>query len=262
MQIDKSIVAREPNIATKTRIDGHPVVARLCVVMGLLPLGVYWVAFNAFGSSNLPWQIALGLEVFCPSFVYVHYLMNHRARRLFWEGIAASIGLLPFWMAIGSYWLFYLGFAPIPRSARLGALSTCLGITLIAIVVTWGNYRRATERLGVVQRMLVVEPDTIVYPDTLDAGISMFERSWDWLPVPPIWGISLIGSIGTAYAMLSGRVFETTGGPHILFIMLSIISLPLSCLFIGHFFVRLAYFHIYLPLKLERETGKKVTLGP
>ncbi|WP_232490472.1 hypothetical protein [Burkholderia ubonensis] len=260
-QIEHSLSVHDKGNATKTRIDGHPLVAKLSLFTGLLPLGVYWVAFNAFGSSNVPWQIALALEFFCPTLIYVHYLMNRRARRLYWEGIAAITAFVPIWMAVCSYWLFYLGFAPLPFEARLIALSFCLGITAITILITWRNYARQTERLGLVLRMPVIEPDTIVYPDTLDNGVPMLERSWNWLSVPPVWLVSLIGSAGTAYAMLTGRVYETTGGPHILFIMLSIVSFPLSCLIVGRFFVRLAYFHIYLPLKLERETGKKVILG-
>ncbi|WP_407971118.1 hypothetical protein ACJ51O_02310 [Burkholderia pyrrocinia] len=245
----------------RTRIDDHAKLAMICGVLGLVPLALYWIAFNAFQSSAMPWKIALAIEVLCPITVYVHYLLNRRARRLYWEGVAALFAMLPIWMIMGSHWLFYLGFAPMPGGVRAMALSLCISATVITIMVTWQNYRRATERLGLVQRMPVIEPDTIVYPDALDRGVSMFERSWSWLPVPPIWLVSLIGSAGAAYAMLTGRVFETTSGPHVLFIMLSVVGFPLSCLIIGHFFVRLAYFHIYLPLKLERETGKKVILG-
>jgi hypothetical protein len=249
------------NLPTRTRIDDHALLAKLCAMIGIVPVALYRFAFNSFGSSKLPWQIALAFEVICPTVVYTHYLLNRRSRRLFWEGIAAFAAFIPTWMLLGSHWLFYFGFAPMPSTTRLIALLFGFGMTAITVVVTLGNYRRAADRLGLVQRMTVVEPEFIVYPDKLDAGISMFERSWDWLPIPPVWLISLIGSIGTAFAMLTGRVFEKTGGPHILFIMLSVVGFPFSCLIIGHFFVRLAYFHIYLPLKLERETGKKVILG-
>ena len=245
----------------RTRIDDHAKLAMICGVLGLVPLALYWIAFKAFRSSNLPWKIALTVELICPTIVYAHYLLNRRAKRLYWEGIAALFGALPIWMVMGSHWLFYFGFAPMPANIRATALLFCIGITVALIVLTWKNYRRATEQLGLVGRMIVVEPDTIIFPDTLDRGVSMFRRSWRWLPAPPIWLISLIGSAGTAYAMLAGRLYEASGGPHILFMMLSVIGFPFSCLIVGHFFVRLAYFHIYLPLKLERETGKRVILG-
>ncbi|WP_321814186.1 MULTISPECIES: hypothetical protein [unclassified Paraburkholderia] len=260
--VNETISSVQRNRATKTRIDAHPLAANLGAFIGLLPLVGYWISFKAFKSSTLPWKIALASEFICPTIIYVQYILNRRARRLFCEGIAAIAGLVPTWLAIGSYWLFYLGFAPMPFAPRVIALSICLAITLIVIIVVLQNYRRATTRLNLVQRMDIMEPDTIVYPDTLDAGIPMFERSLSRLPTPPLWLFSTVGSIGTAYAMVSGRVFETSGGPHILFIMLSVVSFPVSCAYIGHFFVRLGYFHIYLPLKLERDTGKKVILGP
>jgi hypothetical protein len=259
--MDKAIPTLQARTPVKTRIDGHPMLANLGAFIGLIPLAAYWIAFHAFGSSTLPWKIALASEFICPAIVYVQYIMNRRARRLFCEGIAAFAGLVPAWMAIGSHWLFYLGFAPMPFAARFIALSICLATTLIVIIVTLRNYQRAATRLNLVQRMDFVEPDTIVYPDTLDAGIPMSERSLSRLPTPPLWLFSTVGSIGTAYAMVQGRVFETSGGPHILFIMLSVVTFPISCIYIGHFFVRLGYFHIYLPLKLERETGKRVILG-
>lgn len=260
-RIEVSPGVRDTRFIAKTRIDGHALLAVIDLIIGLPPLALYWIAFNAFGSSRIPWQIALTLEFLCPAFVYAHYLLNRRARRLYWEGMAAMAALMPMWMVIGSHWLFYLGFAPLPLGVRAIALSICLGMTVITIVTTWRHYHRQTERLGLVRWMVVVEPDTIVCPDTLGAGVPMCARSWSALPVPPVWLVSLLGSVGMAVAMLTGRVFDTTGGPHVLFIMLSVVGFPLSCLFIGHFFVRLAYFHIYLPLKLERETGKKVILG-
>jgi len=230
--------------------------------MGVLPLGVYWLAFSAFGASQIPWKIALGLEIFCPVFVYVQYLMNRRSRRLYWEGAAAFVSLLPFWMAVGSHWFFYLGFAPLPATVRSIALSFGIVMTIVTIWMTWRNYERATARLNLIHRMNAVGPNLLVYPDGLEAGVSMFERSWSWLPVPPASLVSAIGSVVVACALLSGRVFDQANGPHILFIMLSVIGFPISCLFIGHFLVRVAYFHIYLPIKIERETGKKVILGP
>jgi hypothetical protein len=251
-----------PKVQGRTRIDDHAKLAMICGVLGLVPLALYWIAFKAFRSSSLPWKIALAVELICPIVVYTHYLLNRRTKRLYWEGVAALFGALPIWMVMGSHWLFYFGFAPIPTRIRAATLLFCIGVTVISMVVTWKNYRRATEQLGLMRQMIVVEPDTIVFPDALDRGVSMFRRSWHWLPAPPIWLISLIGSVGTAFAMFAGRLYEISGGPHILFIMLSIIGFPFSCLIIGHFFVRLAYFHIYLPLKLERETGKRVILGP
>lgn len=244
----------------KTRIDGHPLLAKQCAILGIVPAGAYWFAFTAFGSSSLPWQIACAIEILCPIFVYTHYLLNRRPRRLFWEGITVCVSCLPAWMLAGSYWFFYLSFAPVPPGIRLAALPICLAVTGWWIWLPWRNYQRATQRLGLVEQMQIIEPDLIVYPDALDRDVSMLEGSGLRMSVP-YWLVSTLGPIFIAYAMLSGRVFDTTRGPHGVFIIMSILSLPMSCWLVGHIFVRTAYFHIYLPLKLERETGKRVILG-
>ena len=234
----------------------------LCALLGIVPVGVYWFAFTAFGSSRLPWQVALLVEVLSPLIVYTHYLLNHRAKRLFWEGVTACVALLPMWMLMGSTWLFYFGFAPMPSIIRTVALTFCLAVTACWIWLTWRNYTRATQKLDLVNQLYVVESDHIVYPaDASDLVVATLEGPGPCVVVP-YWLVATLGPVFTAYAMLSGSVFETSGGPHGVFIILSVLALPISCWMLGSMFVRTVYFHIYLPRKLERATGKRVLLGP
>ena len=245
----------------KTVIDGHPLVAKLGAFIGIVTVGVYWFAFTAFGSSSLPWQIALVVEVLSPSIIYIHYLLNHRTRRLFWEGIAACIGLLPFWMLMGSTWIFYFGFAPMPSTIRMVALTFWLTVTAGWIWLTWRNYTRATRKQDLMNQLYLKEASRIVYPQASDFVVARIESPGPSIVVP-YWLVSTLGPVFIAYAMVSGRVFEKTGGPHGVFIILSVLGLPISCWMLSNLFLRTVYFHIYLPLKLESETGKKVILAP
>jgi hypothetical protein len=63
-------------------------------------------------------------------------------------------------------------------------------------------------------------------------------------------------------SLIASRLIPHASGPHALFLILSFMSFPLSQWFLGYMGITTVYFHIYLPLKIERETGKKVILAP
>ncbi|KVD31715.1 hypothetical protein WI84_24215 [Burkholderia ubonensis] len=241
----------------KTRIDGHLLGAKMFACIGIVPVVFYWFAFRAFGSSGFPWMCALAIEIFCPIFAYVHYFLNRRAKRLVWAGASVCIGFFPVWLLLGSYWLFYFCWAPMPSTIRAVALPVCFAAAIGWAWLTWHIYGRETRRLGLTERLFRVESDRIVYPVESDTVIGTVEGPGASITIP-YWLVSTVGPILIGYAMLSGRVFEKTGGPHGVFIILSAFSLPITCWLVSRIFVRFAYFQIYLPLKLERETGKKV----
>ncbi len=241
----------------KTRVDNHLLGAKMFACIGIIPVVLYWFAFRAFGASSFPWLCALAIEIFCPVFACVHYFLNRRAKRLVWAGASVCIGFLPVWLLLGSYWLFYFCFAPMPATIRAVALPVCFVVAIGWTCLTWRVYDRETRRLGLTERLFRVEPNCIVYLDESDALIGTVEGPGASIAVP-YWLVSAVGPFLIGYAMLSGRVFEKTGGPHGVFIILSALSLPITCWLVGKIFVRFAYFHIYLPRKLERETGKQV----
>lgn len=259
----KPALMKNPGDATagdRTRIDDHPLAAKIGLVIGVIPIIIYWHAFNGFWSSSLPWIIALVLEIGCPLFLYVHYLLNRRSRRLIWEGVTVCVGFVPTWMLLGSYWLFYFCFAPMSVAIRSIALLMCLAVTATWAWLSWAAFARENERLGLLERLFKDEGDRIVYPDESDSVIGKLDGPGKSIAVP-YWLVSVLGPILIGYSMLSARLFEGNGGPHGMFIILSAIGLPVTCWLLTKFFVRFAYFHIYLAIKLERKTGKKVILG-
>ncbi|AOJ36813.1 hypothetical protein WJ23_02340 [Burkholderia lata] len=244
----------------RTRIDDHPLAAKIGLVIGIIPIIIYWHAFNGFWSSRLPWVIALVLEIGCPLFLYVHYFLNRRSRRLIWEGVAVCVGFIPTWMLLGSYWLFYFCFAPMSVAIRAIALLMCLLVVATWAWLSWAAFARENARLGLLQKLFKDEGDCVVYPDESDSVIGKLDGPGKSIAVP-YWLVSMVGPILIGYSMLSARLFEGNGGPHGMFIILSAIGLPITCWLLTKFFVRFAYFHIYLAIKLERKTGKKVVLG-
>jgi hypothetical protein len=246
----------------RTRIDAHVMGAALLVIPGLLPVGIYWFAFNQFGTSQLPWKIAFTVVISCVLASCASYVLNRRSRRLFWEGATASVSVLVIWMVLGSYWLFYFGFAPMPSWVRVTALTFSAGLTCMWILWSWRNYQRVTVDQDLVSKLYIEESGQIVYPGAeSDMAVACIASPWKGLNIP-YRAFSIVAPLVIAYAFVSQRVFEKSGGPHSAFIILSILSLPLSNGILGQFLVRTVFFHVYLALKLEKKTGKKVILGP
>ncbi|AIO33442.1 putative membrane protein [Burkholderia cenocepacia] len=244
----------------KTRIDGHLLGAGIGIVIGAIPVVIYWFSFSAFGSSTLPWKISFAVEVLCPIFVCVSYFFNKKARRLVWAGVAVCVGFLPTWLLMGSYWVFYFGFAPISFEIRVVALIVCSTVVIGWTWLAWRTYARETRRLGLVGKIFEIKPGYIDYADESDAVIGAVEGPGSSIAIP-YWLVSAVAPLLVGYAMFSGRMFDKGSGPHGVFIIFSAFSLPITCWIISKIFVRFAYFHIYLPFRLERETGKKVLFG-
>jgi hypothetical protein len=65
------------------------------------------------------------------------------------------------------------------------------------------------------------------------------------------------------FALLTtSNAFAALKGPHVILLVLSFLSFPLSLYGGATLGMRTVFFEIYPPLKLDRETGKKVILGP
>lgn len=245
--------------AAKFRFDGYLNSAKIGLALGAVPVIGYWLAFTAFGSSKLPWQIALAIEVLCPITVYLHHYLNRSKRRLIWAGAAMCVGTLPLWSLFGSYWLLYFGFAPMQPWIRAISLSLSLAVTTIWAGLTWRVFKREINKQEFAAQVYQEEGTKIVYSldsDTITATLKTPGASM----VLPAGLVSAFGPVILAYTIVSGHSANTTGGPHGIFIILSILSVPLTCWLLTSFFVRFAFFYIYFPLKLERATGKKVIL--
>jgi hypothetical protein len=253
----------EDGRGVRTRIDDHLLVAGLGALVGLVPVGVYWITFNDSDFSGLPWKIALAILIASSTIGCVHYLLNRHARRLFWEGIVASIVVVSLlWLPFGSWCFFYFAFAPMPSWIRHVGLTFCITVTAWWIWLSWRNYWSATIQLDLVKRLYLERGDRIIYPGEASDAITSDLEGPGHSIVIPTWVVTTLGPLGGAYAIWSGHAGNASGGPHVLLIMFSVIALPATCWLSGKLLVRTIYFHVYLPFQLERKTGKKVILGP
>ena len=195
-----------------------------------------------------------------PITVYAHYYLNRNTRRLIWEGVAVCIQFLPLWLSFGSQWIFYFGFAPIPNPIREIALTLGFGVTAFWTAITWRAFERETMRQGLIGRLYEEGETRINFSSESDNITAMLQGLPGSSIAIPASLVSALGPVVLAYTITSSHGSAASSGPHGLFIFLSILSVPATCWLLTKFFIRLAYFHIYLPLKLERATGKKVIL--
>lgn len=245
----------------RTRIDDHLQAAALTLPLGGLVTLVYFAGFSRFGASELPWKITASATFLAITVLVCHYFLNRRARRLIWEGVAAMFALVPTWLLMGSCWLFYFIFAPMPHWLKWITLVPCALGTVYWLRIVWKDYARDVDRLHLVQRLYRFDEQRILYPgadsDMIVATLRQ-RNPFIWLPV---WAISLAPLIG-ALAMSSIEHFESPSGPHMVFLVLSFFSFPMSLWMLAYFGLRTVYFHVYLPFKLEAQTKKKVILAP
>lgn len=243
---------------SKSRLDGFLSGANLNLWLGLLPVGVYWFACSDFGVSRLPWKISVAIYFLSPAALYTHHLLNRQTKRLIWVGVASSIGLLPLLTIFGSYWLFYFGFAPIPVQLRVVALAFGFTVIIIWSLRIWRAFSRNVTKRALDKRLYEQQDTQILYSAASDEVTTKLEDLPGDLIVVPMRLVSALGPVIVGFSFYSNHASYGHGGPHYTFIVLSIFSIPATCWFLKHFFIRIAYFHIYLPAKLERSTGKPV----
>jgi hypothetical protein len=230
----------------------------------LLPTAVYYEAFGkgGFDVSELPWKMAFAIQLLIPLVLFAHYLINRRRRRLWWEGVVALWAVVGLWMPMGSCTFFYFGFAPMPALERGVGLLGCIGGTIFWLTLVWRDYVRQDKEHRLKETLYIEEDKRFIYKGTAaDTIVSClpqrnpFTRAHFWL-------VSYFGPLLGGIFLVAIKVIPQSSGPHALFLIGSFLSFPLSQWMLGYFGVRTFYFHIYLPLQIERETGKKVILEP
>jgi uncharacterized membrane-anchored protein YitT (DUF2179 family) len=259
-QIDEQ--QNEGSQPIRTRIDDHPLAAGLNLPLGGLGTFLYYAGFSDFRTSTLPWKISGILTVMATGVVLLHYLLNRHSRRLLWEGFVALFALVPSWLVLGSCWLFYFLFAPMPTWVRFVVLVPCLLGTAYWLYVVWKDYARDFEKLGLRERLYKFEATRIVYPGgASDMVVAMLKQRNPFTRIH-FWIVTSFGPILMGIAMSSIEHFQSSSGPHAVFLILSFLSFPMSLWILAYLGVRTVFFHVFYPLKLERETGKKVILDP
>jgi heme/copper-type cytochrome/quinol oxidase subunit 4 len=261
--IHKRDVAPEPNAPKdRTQIDDQPLAVALSTILGLIPTGVYYATFSDFGTTMLPWKICATITGLVPIFVLLHFAVNRRRRRMWWSGCATLIGGIPIWLLLGSWWVFYFACAPMPNWVRAVALTLCGGGTVYWIRLIWQDYARMTSNLHLEQRLFEHESSRIIFSIASANQVLPFLAQRNPFTKMHRWAATTLAPIFVGILLTSSQVFGSFKGPHALFLVESFFAFPMSQYVLAYFGVRTAFFDLYLPLKLERETGKKVILSP
>jgi hypothetical protein len=257
---DEPIYVSSESSRDLTSIDLHPKAAGLNLFIGGLITFVYYAGFSDFKTTTMPWKVTGSLTLISSAVLLVQYFLNRSRRRLIWEGIAAIFGLLPIWLLLGSCWLAYFLFAPMPVFVRWSVLLPCLAGTIYWLIVVWRDYESVAKRRGLLSRLYRVEGDRIVYSiEASTVVLTLKQRS----PFSRLhfWGVSLAPLLG-GIALSSVEHFQSASGPHGVFLILSFFSYPMSQWMLAYLGMRTVFFHVYLPRKIEKETAKKVILAP
>jgi hypothetical protein len=245
----------------RTRIDDHLQAAALTLPLGGLVTILYLAGFSRFGGSELPWKITASATLLAIVTLVLHYFFNRKARRLIWEGVAAMFALIPTWLLMGSCWLFYFIFAPIPYWLRWATLVPCVCGTAYWLRLAWIDYASSVENLHLIPRLYQFEEQQILYPGANSDMLVAELRQRNPLAWLPVWAVSFAPLIG-ALAFGSIEHFESQSGPHLVFLILSFLSFPMSLWILAYLGLRTVFFHVYLPIKLETQSGQKVILAP
>jgi hypothetical protein len=245
-----------------TRIDDEPVAAALSLIPGLLITGFYYFAFDAFGSTMLPSKICGAVTVLAPVLVLIHYVLNRRKRRFWLLGCASLMGMSSAWLLMGSAWFFYFAFAPMSMWIRVVALSLGGILNTYWMILAWRDYAQANASQDLEGKLFKHEPSRIVYSSGNAIPYMLSLKQREPFTRLHVWAVTTGVPIFVGGLLTSSGFFHALKGPHVVFLVLSFLTFPLSLYGGATLGMRTIFFEIYLPLKLERQTGKKVILGP
>ncbi|OXI27420.1 hypothetical protein [Burkholderia sp. AU15512] len=240
-------------------IDFHGKLAVLELVVSSLVAGGYFV-FSQFGvvAASL-WKLVLAVQLFVSTVMILHYVMNRRPRRLWVEGIVSMLMLFPFLM-IALLWLFYLLSIPIPLVLKVSVIAACFALIARHAFLVLSDFRRAAKIESVVQTIYHDNGKNLVLRHSCGGYIDgLTARN----PLKP-GVLSVVAYLTPLAAALGGNVnhvFDENIGPHVLCIVFSLLAFPMTLSLVGNFYVRQLFFRVYLPLKLERRTGKRIILA-
>jgi hypothetical protein len=166
------------------------------------------------------------------------------------------------WIPLGSWSFFYFLFAPMPSLERGAALTICFGGTAIWLSRVWSDYKKIDRDRDLKRTLFNYENKTIAYSSTKSDGVVLALPQRNSFTRAHRCIVSFFGLFFGGIVLITVKIIPQTSGPHALFLIISFLSFPLSQWVLGYLCIRTIYFHVYLPLQIERETGKKVILAP
>jgi len=232
----------------------------------LIGTGLFWAGSQDFKTSNLPWLAGLAYILFLNVCLPVLYFAYRNQSPVWVNGVMGILGgLVPAAGVLGmGAHFFYFSLAPMPRWVSLFGL---VGGT--ALILHWG-YKIACDVMDALHSkgllaQAYIDADKVYYCDTWSFMQKMdaVQLKRDPFKSYHLWLALAI----TPFAVVLNRFLTPyTGSGHGVFIVLSILGLPMSLWIIG-VAVRAYIVMIHYPLKLQHKTGKpvlmrEIQLGP
>ncbi len=240
-------------------IDFHGKLAAIELAIGLLVAGIYYVFSQLGVMANSLWKWVAIAQICVSTVLFFHYFMNRQSRRLWVEGVVSLFALGP-WLMISLVWLFYLSYISIPIMLRASVIVICFAIIGWHSVMVFLDFRRAAKKESVLTTIYYEDGGELIFRNSMSGYIDKLTSR------NPLKG-SLLSVVGysapfaAAFGLSANHIFGENIGPHVLCVILSLLGFPMSIWIIGNAYVRSLFFRVYLPLKLERQTGKKVILA-
>ncbi|MBK1823918.1 hypothetical protein [Burkholderia orbicola] len=239
-------------------IDFHGKLAVIELAIGLLVAGIYYVFSQMGVMSGSLWKSVVIVQLCVSAVLFIHYIANRRSRRLWVEGVVSLFAMVP-WLMISLVWLFYVSYV-MPVMLRSLVIVACFLIIGWHSLKVWLDFSRAVKSESIVGTIYYESGEGFVFRNSLGGYIDKLTSR------NPLKG-SLLAMIGyaspfaAAFGLSANHIFGESVGPHVLCVILSILGFPMSIWILGNAYVRSIFFRVYLPLKLEKKTGRKVVIS-
>lgn len=169
------------------------------------------------------------------------------------------LAMIP-WLMIALVWLFYVLYIPIPAVLKALVIVVCFILIGRHAFMVLSDFRRAAKKEAVVQTIYHDDGNNLILRHSCGGYIDQL-TSRNPLKGSPLSVVGYLMPFAAAFGASANHIFGENVGPHVLCIVLSLLGFPMTLSIIGNFYVRSLFFRVYLPLRLERQTGKKVILG-
>ncbi|WP_155640099.1 hypothetical protein [Burkholderia territorii] len=239
-------------------IDFHGKLAAIELAIGLLVAGIYYVFSQLGVMAASVWKLIVIVQLFVSTILFIHYIANRRSRRLWIEGIVSLFALAP-WLMISLAWLFYILYIPMSVALKSLVIAICFAVIGWHSFKVWWDFDSAAKKESVVNTIYYESGGNLVFRNSLGGYIDQLTSR------NPLKG-SLLAMIGyslpfaAAFGLSANHIFGENVGPHVLCVVLSVLGFPMTVWIFGNAFVRSIFFRVYLPLKLEKKTGRKVVV--
>ncbi|PXX27590.1 MULTISPECIES: hypothetical protein [Burkholderia] len=252
-------MAIQSDIDDGSPIDLHGKLAAIELVFGLLVAGMYYVFSQLGVMADFLWKLMLVVQVFVSAVLLFHYVINRRSRRLWVEGVVSMLALVP-WLMIALIWLFYMLYIPVPVVLKASVVVICFGIIGRHAFMVLSDFRRAAKKEAVLSTIYRDDGNNFIFRSSRVGYIDQL-TSRNPLKGSVLSVVGYLAPFAAAFGLSANHIFNDNVGPQVICIVLSLVAFPMSVSIIGNFYVKSLFFRVYLPLKLEKKTGKKVILG-